>query len=89
MLERDTGRPVVDKTGLTGKYDFKLDYSIEDLGGQRWVALAARVGADAPNDSGPSLFAAVQRQLGLKLEDRKAPYDVIVIDHVEKVPTGN
>jgi uncharacterized protein (TIGR03435 family) len=87
QLERDTGRPVTDKTELTGKYDLKLDYSTEGLGGQRWVALAARAVAGSPNDGGPTLFNALQQQLGLKLEDRKEPFDVIVIDHVEKVPT--
>jgi uncharacterized protein (TIGR03435 family) len=89
-LERETGRPVRDRTGLQGTYDLKLDYSVEGLGGQRWVARAQQgLDADARNDGGPTLFNALQRQLGLKLEDRKKPFDVIVIDHLEKVPTEN
>ena len=89
-LERETGRPVRDKTGLSGTYDFRLDYSIEGLGGQRWVAMAQQgLDAGAPDDGGPTLFNALQQQLGLKLEDRKEPFDIIVIDHLEKVPTEN
>ena len=89
-MERETGRPVRDRTGLQGTYDLKLDYSVEGLGGQRWVARAQQgLSADAPDDGGPTLFNALQRQLGLKLEDRKEPFDVIVIDHLEKVPTEN
>jgi len=89
-LERDTGRPVRDRTGLQGTYDLKLDYSVAGLGGQLWMVRAQqRLDADAPDDGGPTLFNALQRQLGLKLEDRKEPFDVIVIDHLEKVPTEN
>jgi uncharacterized protein (TIGR03435 family) len=89
-LERELGRPVLDKTGLTGSYDFKLDYSIEGLGGQRWVTRAQQgLDADSPDDTGPSIFAAVQQQLGLKLEDRKAPFEAIVVDNLTKTPTGN
>lgn len=89
-LERETGRPVRDRTGLEGTYDLKLDYSVDGLGGQRWVARAQQGrDPDATDDGGPTLFNALQRQLGLKLEDRKEPFDVIVIDHLEKVPTEN
>ena len=89
-LERDTNHPVLDKTGLTGKYDVKLDYSIAGLEGQRWVArIQAGLDKDVPDDGGPDLFAALQQQLGLKLEDRKAPFEVMVIDHIEKTPTEN
>jgi uncharacterized protein (TIGR03435 family) len=70
-----TGRPVLDKTGLTGKYDYKLEYAPQDNS----------VEADP---TGPSIFTAVQEQLGLKLESGKGPVDVIVIDHVER-PSGN
>jgi uncharacterized protein (TIGR03435 family) len=66
------GRLVVDETGLTGKYDFELTWSPQNS--------AADAGDDA---GGPSLFAALQEQLGLKVEDRKSPVDCIVIDHVE------
>jgi uncharacterized protein (TIGR03435 family) len=68
-------RVVVDKTGLTGKYDFTLQWSPDELqgGGQ---------------DAGPSIFTAVEEQLGLKLEPIKGPVDTIVVDHVE-MPTEN
>lgn len=72
------GRLVVDKTGLTGKYDFTLKWT-PDMG----------QGADPPAaDAGPTLFTALQDELGLKLQPTKAPVDVIVIDHVE-LPTAN
>jgi uncharacterized protein (TIGR03435 family) len=69
------GRPVFDKTGLTGKYDYKLEYAPEDAQ------------AD-PDASAPSIFTAVQEQLGLKLESAKGPVEILVIDHAEK-PSGN
>jgi uncharacterized protein (TIGR03435 family) len=68
-------RPVFDKTGLTGKYDYKLEYAPED--------------AQPDTDSNaPSIYTAVQEQLGLKLESAKGPVEVFVIDHAEK-PSGN
>jgi uncharacterized protein (TIGR03435 family) len=67
------GRLVVDKTGLTGKYDFTLKWTPD-----------MDPGADAPGaETGPSLFTALEEELGLRLETTKAPVDVIVIDRVE------
>ena len=60
------GRHVVDRTGLTGVFDFDLT----------WAADAA------PDSVGPSIFTALQEQLGLKLESTRGPIDVLVIDHV-------
>jgi len=74
-LTRQVGRTVVDKTGLAGKYDFTLSWTTDNGDGSD----------DAP---GPSIFTAVQQQLGLKLESGKGPVKVIVIDHAEK-PSGN
>jgi len=79
-------KPVVDQTGLTGKYDFTLKWTpdagqFQSFGG---APPAAPDNADAP----PDLFAAIQQQLGLKLESTKAPADVLVIDRVEK-PSEN
>ncbi len=69
---------ITDRTGLTGRYDFTLEYaSAQGFGG----ALRAPVG---DQDPGPDLFEALEKQLGLKLEKTKAPLDVLVIDHVEK-----
>jgi uncharacterized protein (TIGR03435 family) len=73
-LSNLVGRNVVDKTGLTGKYDMVLKWTPDEQQGTA--------------DSGPSLFTALQEQLGLKLEAQKGPVDTIVIDHVEK-PSEN
>jgi uncharacterized protein (TIGR03435 family) len=72
------GRKVVDHTGLTGRYDFTLTWA-PDSG-----ASATAGNAASADNQGPSLFTAVQEQLGLKLEAVKAPVDVVVIDHLEK-----
>jgi uncharacterized protein (TIGR03435 family) len=71
-------RPVFNKTGLTGKYDFMLEFVTENL------PPGAEVG---PND-GPALVTALQQQIGLKLEPGTAPFDTVVIDHAER-PSGN
>jgi uncharacterized protein (TIGR03435 family) len=68
-------RPVVDMTGIKGVYDFMLKWSPDD--------------ASADVRTSPSIFTALQEQLGLKLETRKIPARILVIDHMEKVPTGN
>jgi uncharacterized protein (TIGR03435 family) len=73
-LSRQLGRVIVDKTGLTGKYDFTLEWTPE--------------GAAPTDQSGPDIFTAIQEQMGLKLESTKGPVDVIVIDHIEK-PSAN
>ena len=89
------GRPVVDKTGLAGTYDVMLDFSPEGMGpGPKGPAPGEAGGnpAEAPrdsNDSGPTIFTALQEQLGLKLESRKGPVDLLVVESVEKVPTKN
>jgi uncharacterized protein (TIGR03435 family) len=79
-------RPVVDQTGLTGRFDFRLTWAPDEsrvgaVGGYRPSATES---ADAP----PDLFTAIQEELGLKLESTKAPIDVLVIDHVER-PSAN
>jgi len=76
-------RPVVDLTGLKGPYDIKLDWVPRPLVGN------AADGATAEAAAGSTVFDALDRQLGLKLEERKLPLPVIVIDHVERVPTEN
>jgi uncharacterized protein (TIGR03435 family) len=79
------GRTVVDKTGLTGTYDFKLKWTPD----QNLAATSTgSAGVQPPESSAPSLFTAIQEQLGLKLEPGKGPVEVIVIDHVER-PSGN
>lgn len=85
------GRTVVDETGLQGGFDFKLHWTREDLEPEVNEKADHNVGiANTPSAaaSGPSLFTALQEQLGLKLESRKGPVDVIVIEHIEK-PSEN
>jgi uncharacterized protein (TIGR03435 family) len=73
LLSHPVGRPVVDKTGIQGSYDFKLDYSPNES-------------TDSPF---PSVFTAVTEQLGLRLETQQVPVDIVVIDHVDREPTEN
>ena len=86
------GRPVVDKTGLTARYDFVLEFSRDETAGRR-----ASGGYNEPPplpppapgaESGPSIYTSIQ-VLGLKLDSQKFPLDAIVIDHAEKMPTAN
>jgi uncharacterized protein (TIGR03435 family) len=92
MLGAQLGQPVTDATGLKGKYDFTLSW---DTRGQRAspIASAAAEGASLPvlaaPDYGPDFFRALQDQLGLRLEQRKAPVEILVVDHIEKTPTEN
>ena len=88
--------PIVDMTGLTGKYQATLDISMQDLMNAARAAGAAVPAAsadpshpaDAASDPGGSIFTSIQ-SLGLKLEARKSPMSFIVVDHVEKMPTEN
>lgn len=97
LLARFVDRTVLDMTELKGLYDFKLDYTPDPRVMQKMIAGAGMppggpppgAGGEAPAESGPSIFTAVQEQLGLKLDGRKAPVELLVIDHVEKVPTEN
>jgi uncharacterized protein (TIGR03435 family) len=74
-LQAFVGRPVVDRTGLTGTFDIDL----------RWATSGdLAVTANAPPSDGPSIFTALQEQLGLKLEPGRAPARVFVIDKVER-----
>jgi uncharacterized protein (TIGR03435 family) len=77
MLGDQIHQPIINATGLTGKYDFVVSWS------------TAAIEPNAPADSGPSIFAAVQEQLGLKLDSKKIPLDIVVIDHIEKTPSEN
>ena len=73
-LSNWAGRPVIDKTGLSGNYDFELSWEMD--------------GADPTASQGPSLSTAVQEQLGLKLEPAKRPMKVLVVDRIER-PSEN
>jgi uncharacterized protein (TIGR03435 family) len=86
---------VVDETSLTGKFDFNLEFAGSITLPQNMVQVERGGEQAAPANSastptgGPSLFNALQRQLGLKLEGGKRAMDLLVIDHVDKVPTEN
>jgi uncharacterized protein (TIGR03435 family) len=75
-LSNQLNRPVVDRTSLKGKYDFTLNWVMEGPG-------------FSTGESGPTLFQALQDQLGLKLESQKGQVEILVVDHLEKNPTGN
>jgi uncharacterized protein (TIGR03435 family) len=82
-LARVAGRVVVDKTGIQGRYDLMLKWTPDDS------PTAGLNGSTAAADaSGPSIFTALQEQLGLKLEPQKGPVQVLVIDHIE-MPSEN
>jgi bla regulator protein BlaR1 len=85
-------RPVIDKTGIAGKFDFHLEFSPDEATPKFLPGADGDGGPAAPGDAasdpvGPSLFTAIQ-QLGLKLEPSKGSKEFLVIDHVER-PTGN
>jgi uncharacterized protein (TIGR03435 family) len=76
-------RPVLDKTGLAGSYDFKLGYADQRLRGSRGGA------STEASDPEPDLSDALQRQLGLKLESGNELLDFLVVDSANKIPTEN
>ncbi len=90
-LSHALGRPVLDKTGLTGEYDIALQWTPESQTPMfkgtedSQQSTGSRPSADS---SGPSIFTAIQEQLGLKLESQKGSAEILVIDHAEK-PSEN
>jgi uncharacterized protein (TIGR03435 family) len=91
-LARFVDRPVVDMTNLKGTYDLTLDYNLDDV--RALILSSAPPGTPLPprqadvGDTGVSLMDSLQA-MGLKLEPRKAPLDMLVVDHIEKTPTAN
>jgi uncharacterized protein (TIGR03435 family) len=90
------GHPVTNGTGLTGKYDFTLTFATAGtaLSNAPGPSLPPpQLGETTPNvveaETAPDIFSAVQSQLGLKLDARRAPVEVIVIDRVERTPVAN
>jgi uncharacterized protein (TIGR03435 family) len=87
-------KPVTDATGMKAKYDFTLTFSMEGLADNMPMPPPGGEGGRGPRempDVEPpqNLFSAIQSQLGLKLEPKKGPVDLIVVDHAEKNPTEN
>jgi uncharacterized protein (TIGR03435 family) len=93
-LSAQLSRPVVDETGLKETYDFALTWTLENGG-----AGVPRTGApldeiDMHNgpilsEPGPTIFAALQTQLGLRMEQRRGPMEMLIVDKAERIPTGN
>ena len=81
MMTVPAGRIIVDKTGLTGGYDFDLEFTPDP-------AAAGGQPPAAATDAAPSLFTALEEQLGLKLLPQRGPVEMLVIDRVER-PTEN
>ena len=82
FLSRQLKQPVLDQTGLTGKYNYFLDVNA-------YLTDEMRQNNGPPVEAGGIISAAVQSQLGLKVEAKKAPIDVLVIDHIDKNPSEN
>jgi uncharacterized protein (TIGR03435 family) len=88
-LSGGLGRVVIDKTGLSGEYDYKLEWTPEPgEGGPESIGLPPDGPRPHVDGTGPSIFTAVQEQLGLRLVSQKGPVEMVVIDRVEK-PTAN
>ncbi|HEX3748067.1 MAG TPA: TIGR03435 family protein [Bryobacteraceae bacterium] len=85
VLADKIGRTVVDKTGFSGAFNFQLDFSAEDAASIPKAAPTTTVGPDL---QAPTLFTALQEQLGIRLQSAKGAVDVLVIDHVQK-PSPN
>jgi uncharacterized protein (TIGR03435 family) len=81
-LQEVTGRRVVDRTGITGNFNYRVEYAPFDGG------IAAARGIRIADSPYPSLFTAIEEQLGLKLQSEKIPIEVLIIDHVER-PSEN
>jgi len=78
-------RPVVDQTGITGRYDFTLNWTPDE---SQFRGMGLTIPPPPDNATLPSLFTAIQEQVGLRLESTRAPADVLVVDKAEK-PTEN
>src|SRR5215467_5116948 len=83
MAMRSTGRPIVDRTGLTGRYTFSANLQDLPAGAATGDLKHAVVESDTPP------FTALEEQLGLKLTPERAPIELLVVDHVDRVPTDD
>jgi uncharacterized protein (TIGR03435 family) len=78
-LARVVGRPVIDRTGLTERYNLFLSYA----------PLSPQIEGQVPEFGPPDLFIAIQKQLGLKLQAGRENVGIVVIDHIEQMPSAN
>jgi uncharacterized protein (TIGR03435 family) len=84
FLAQFTGRPVYDKTGLTGVYDFDLKWTPEPGAGGPFGPPPPGAQPPAADPDAPNIYTAVQEQLGLKLENAKGPVEVTIVDRIER-----
>jgi uncharacterized protein (TIGR03435 family) len=80
LLSKEFRLPVTDKTGLSGKFDFTLEFAPQTPGA---------LPPESPDDSASNLVSAVPQQLGLKLEPRNVAVDILIVDSADKIPTEN
>jgi uncharacterized protein (TIGR03435 family) len=85
LISRFTRTPVLDQTGIPGLFEVTLEWARDNA----MPPSTAPGAAAAETPDGPSISEAVQKQLGLKLEKRKGPVDVLVVEHAEKTPLAN
>jgi uncharacterized protein (TIGR03435 family) len=92
LMSRFTSRPVVDLTGIKGRFDIELTFAPEItpavLAANRPIPETSNTPSDTPSDPAPSIFDAVKR-LGLRLESRKAPMELLTVTNIERMPTPN
>ena len=81
-------RPVLDRTGLTGRFDITLKWTPDEIAAAHTVAPGDSAPSAAPEDLGPCIFTAVREQLGLELKSTKGPVPILVVDSVER-PSEN
>jgi uncharacterized protein (TIGR03435 family) len=85
FLSRQLNSPVVDKTEAPGSFNFTLEFSVDEVRPGE-----VKPGNDRPPDNAaPSIYTALPEQLGLRLVSQKLPVEVVVVDHMERVPTEN
>jgi uncharacterized protein (TIGR03435 family) len=95
IISRQLNRPAIDGTGLTGKYDFQLEFSGDTPAGMGPMLPPPGGGinppsnTDSPEDLAPALPTALQQQLGLRLESKKIPLPTITVEKADRVPTEN
>jgi len=88
VMSRFTERPVVDMTGLEGRYVLNLTFAPETTHGLNTAGILGPDGTPTSSDPAASVFEAVQ-EYGLRLEARKAPLEMLTVIHLEKTPTEN
>ncbi|SPE38822.1 conserved hypothetical protein [Candidatus Sulfopaludibacter sp. SbA3] len=88
MISREFRMPVMDKTGLTGKFDFTLEFAPQPPGALIPPSLTEGP-SNTVDESGANLTTAVQQQLGLRLNSSKVPLDMLIVDRADQVPVEN